>query len=472
MDVVQYLTTRYKDNVYMSKKLQQYIDNLPQTMQHIEDEHLKRLRQKHDMNERRENFIHWFLGSYKFYYYAPTEQFVKYSKHTFTVVSEDELTQLITRTIHLEINVFRCKQQIKRRLLRSIRFNPLFNAVPSENTIQSIVRDMSPHFDYNRVKTEYFLTCIGDILSGKRSLFYFMDPTFKPFVHAIAHGLYTTVNKHFSDYFKYKYYDHDYKKCRIIPGVYSEYQIARINYLNLAVVSVYYSNRFGSSDVYLSQCGNQEFENHVLVLYNHTPTTLFESFIADYTVEGGTMPYKTLYFFWKFFLCKMTLPFVLSQNTFKHMVVNAGKYDAEHDLCLMGCRYLPQFINLEMFWLTFMVQDNSSSYDVSELVDVYNEWCDPKGFQVTSEEFSAWLEKSRLEKSLLETSRLETSHFLPASIVGYKCKLWDKSVDIENSIEACSDPSVDAYEFYRTYAASQNKRVVSQAFFSDYMKAR
>ena len=48
MEVVLYLTNKYEGNAYMSKKLEHYLENLPQVMQGIEEEYQKKIRLKRD----------------------------------------------------------------------------------------------------------------------------------------------------------------------------------------------------------------------------------------------------------------------------------------------------------------------------------------------------------------------------------------------------------------------------------------
>jgi hypothetical protein len=459
MEVVVYLANKYADDEYMSKKLEQYLENLPHVMQNVQEERLKRIRLKHDLIERRDDFIRWFTTNHLYYYHAPTEQYVKYAKNTFTVVSEDELLQLITRCIHVELNDYHGKQQVKRRLMRTVKHRPLLNAEPNDATILNVTRCLKPQFMHDVVKTRYFLTCVGDMLHGKRNLFYFMDPSFKPLVHAIAQGLYMSVNKHISDHFKYKYYDHDFKKCRVIPGHCPEDKMMRINYLDLAVVAAHLSTTYGSSDAYLNQCNGTILEEKALMLYHHTPKSLFEVFLTEFTVQG-VMPYKTMYSLWKFFLHKKTLPFVLSQTNVKQLITAMGIYHADTDTCLVGSKFLPNIIQFDMFWSRYMVPSTEAVYELAELVDVYNGWCDSKTMHITGDECKHWLETNFGE-------RLQGDE-----VVGFTCKLWDKTVDIENAIEAFSYEEQELYAFYCAYTLDHSKRTVSKAYFDKYVEAR
>jgi len=234
----------------------------------------------------------------------------------------------------------------------------------------------------------------------------------------------------------------------------------RIHYLDLAVVAVHLSTLHGSSDAYLSQCGSSVLEEKVLILYHHTPKSLFELFLNDFTVEEGTMTYKTLYSLWKFFLHKKTLPFVLSQANVKQWATTMGLYNAEADTCMVGSKFPPNIIHFDLFWSRYMVASIDGEYDLGELVDVFNGWCDSKANHISSEECCRWVETNHPD------------HIQETKIIGFACTLWDKTVDIENAIEAYSYEEQDLYTFYCAYIASQSKRMVTKVYFDKYVEAR
>jgi hypothetical protein len=459
MEVVVYLKNKYQDNPYMSKKLENYLENLPQVMQGLEEEYFRKLRLKTDFVERRDNYIEWFVTHHSLFYHAPTENYYKYSRNTFTVVSEDELMQLIMRSLHVDFDMHRGKQQMKRRMIRRVKNMNLFNIEPTVTTIDNVLRNLYSHFTCD-MKSTYFLVCIGDILLGKRNLFYFMDPSFKPFVYTVAQGLYTAVNKHISDHFKFKYYEHEYQKCRIIPGV-CETTAVRTKYVDLAVTATYFSNRYGSSDVYLSQCGSTNFEEQAMILHTYSsPTMLLDAFLAEFTVPEGSVAYKSVYFLWKMFLFKKTLPFVLSQQNFKQLLITNDIYNAETDLCKVRPKCSLSILNFEMFWSQCVAPQSGACYSVQEFVSLYNDWCDLKHLHISPEECADWL------------NTVYSEHTVGNMVNGFKCKLWDKTMDIENALEAHSTNDKELYAFYCDYISTHGKRVVSKEFFDSYIESR
>lgn len=459
MEVVLYLTNKYEGNTYMSKKLEHYLENLPQVMQGIEEEYQKKMRLKRDFIERRDNFIEWFINHHGFYYHAPTEQYLRYIRNTFFFVPEDELIQMIMLSLHVDFNLHRGKEQMKRRIIRRAKRNILFSAQPNNITVDNVLRYLNPFFS-DIVKRTYFLTCVGDVLLGKRNLIYFLDPSFKPFIYALTQGLSGAANKHISENFKFKYYDHDYTKCRIIPGI-CDTSIARMKYIDVAVVATSLSNRYGSSDVYLTQCNNTSFEEQTMILHNFpTPSLLVESFLVEYTVSEGTISYKTIYFLWKIFLFKKTLPCMLSQHNFKQMLVQQDVYDHENDVCKVQSKYPLSVLNFEMFWSQCVTKQTDASYTVEEFIALYQDWCDGKQFAISNEELKEWMET------------FFTDNFHNDTITGFKCKLWDKTIDIENALEAHTSADKELYEFYCEYTVTHNKRVATKEYFDKYVESR
>jgi hypothetical protein len=460
MEVVVYLTNKYQDNPYMSRKLEHYLENLPQVMQGIEEDYLTRLRLKRDLVEQRDYYLNWFVTHYNFYYHAPSERYLKCSRNTFSCISEDELVQFIMRSLHLDFNLHRGKQQMKRRLLRRVKANVLFRAQPTTVTLDNVVRSLQTHFSTATTAT-YFLTCVGDVLLGKRNLFFFMDPSTKPFLQTVAQGLYAAVNKQISEYFKFKYYDHDYSKSRIVPGVCTGTPMLRLHYLDLAVVATFLSNRYGSSDAFLSECGNPFLEKKAMMLHTYnTPALLVDAFLAELTEPVGSVPYKSVYFLWKTFLFKKSLPVVLSQHNFKQALAAQGVYDPATDACKVTPKIPMGVLNFDVFWSLCMKERVDAAYSLEEVRSMYHEWCEGKQLQLTGEECKEWV----------ETFYPENVH--GDTVKGFTCTVWEKNVDIENALEAHTADDKEVYEFYCEYAQAQNRRAVSKVYFNEYMESR
>ena len=150
----------------------------------------------------------------------------------------------------------------------------------------------------------------------------------------------------------------------------------------------------------------------------------------------------------------------MSQQTFKQKLVEAKIYDPITDVCSVGSKQLQALVNFEIFWSRCTVEAARASYDLTEIVDVYNDWCDHKNVHITVEQAREWLH------------RHYPAHLTDTSIKGFSCTLWDKNVDIENALEAFPHTDPDVFEFYRMYTSAQSKRLVSKEYFYEYVHSR
>ena len=128
----------------------------------------------------------------------------------------------------------------------------------------------------------------------------------------------------------------------------------------------------------------------------------------------------------------------------------------------MGAKYAPALINFQNFWGRHITHhDPGDSYEVAELVELYNAWCESKTLHIAHQECLDWLQRE--------------SHPMGGAVKGIRCALWDKTVDIENALELfkhdvgfCSDPE-KVYAFYVARTQKHSKMLVSKAYFMDYI---
>jgi hypothetical protein len=187
---------------------------------------------------------------------------------------------------------------------------------------------------------------------------------------------------------------------------------------------------------------------------------LFDLFVHEYTEPEGQISYKTVYFLWKIFLFKKSLPYVLSQTNFKQMLQMNNIYNADTDSCNVKPKFSLSVLNFEMFWTQQMVLQGDAAYTVEEMVSVYHEWCDPKHLELTVDLCREWV------------TAYHPDHIVGNIVHGFKCKVWDKNIDIENALEAHTVEDIDLYEFYCNYTQIHSKRTVSKEYFDGYVGNR
>jgi len=420
------LREKYKDHPYMRQKVEEYILHLPRLMQTVEDEYNKKqqIRKEHAM--KCEEFKQSFLAKHSFYYIPQTEIYIEYTDH-YHRVSEDSIVQLICSS--LDKSLLSSKTKLISSLLKKIKETLLIQC--TNIFVAKKVRSTLPFF---KDHSTYFLTIVGDfILSKKENLVYFLDPSFKPLLKTIHQYFCMFLHKPL-DLFKHKYHDHDYSVCRILPGIYKE---VAIEPFSLIVAASTYSSHYGSAERYLTTTKLSD----VLILKEHSSEQLIQLFLSSYTKPDTTsITYKDIYFLWKTFLKRHSLPYVISQQNFKAMLQQMKVCEGE------VCQHLSSTMNtshlkFKQFWDKYMVPDEDYWYDIQELIDLQDT-------NVRIEDI----------KEVLSLDGIEGDQ-----IMNYKCTLWDKNMDIDMSLE-------DNYDSYVEYTKIHHKRCVSKEYFDSYKK--
>ena len=436
MNIIDELRDKYKHHVYMRQKVEDYVSNLPELMTTLEEEYEKKQQKKQALNEKREEFITFFLSQYSFFYIPQTEVFVEYTDE-YKIVHEDTILHLICSL--LDKSLMSSKTKIISILIKRIKEN-LFLQTTNTHT-SKMIRNILP---FPKEIASYFLAILGDVLLGKNECVFYIDVSYKPLLKSIHQSFCFLLHKSL-DVFKHKYYDHTYDLCRVIPGICKD--CITLPPLDLIIASVTYSTQYGNSDGFLKQ----KSIDHVLLLKQNTPETLVDMFLESYTTKGGTMVYKDVYFLWKTFLRSHFLPFVISQQNFKTILQQAGI--CEGDVCQLTTTMQTNLLKFKHFWDKYMVADEEYSYELQEIVDVFQKQ-----------------ERTTLSiDSMKEVLSVEYPSVMIEgnTILYYKCMIWNKNVDIDMAMNFCTQE--DKYSFYEQYTKTHHKKCVTKEYFEKYL---
>jgi hypothetical protein len=290
----------------------------------------------------------------------------------------------------------------------------------------------------------YFLVLLGDVLLGKNQCIFYIDASYKPFLKSLHESFCFLLHKSL-DVFKHKYYDHTYDLCRVIPGICKEY--TPLLPLEVIVAAVTYSNQYETSDEFI----NEKQRNDVLLLKQNTPESLVQLFLESYTTKGGTMVYKDVYFLWKTFLRSKYLPFVVSQQNFKAILQQMGICEGE--VCQLTTTMQTNLLKFKHFWDKYMVADEEYSYDLQEVLDVFQKQ-----------------ERTTLTmESMKEVLSVEYPSVMidGTTVMYYKCTMWNKNLDIDMAMNVCTQE--DKYEFYEKYTKISHKKCATKEYFEKYV---
>jgi hypothetical protein len=455
MDFISELRTKYATNPNLLQKLETYLANLPIMLQAAEEEQVQREIRRTEAAKKRNAFTSYFLEANPFFYVPQTETYIQYADHAFSVVSEDDITHMILKHVNADRTLATWKYKIKIQILKKIKDTGLLDADPDPVTTRLVVRTLWPAVFATKCAAKYFLTVLGDLLRGKRGTTYFLDPSFKPFIHVLGDHVATTLNKHITDDFKFKYVAQPFSSCRTIPGKATDHQL-KLNVLSIATVAAHYS-RAASGDDFLNSCEDVGFAALVFGIKDQTPASLVSIFIREHTTQSKdhSLRFKDLFFLWRVFQRDRSLPNVVSPINLKHILTESGVMDAATEECRgLAPRQAPAILNFKHFWDTYVTPNESDVFEVAELAELYNAWCEGKHLHLSAPACGEWLAPK-----------------LVGSKARVSCSLWDKRSDIANALDAFeqapdySDDPEAKYAFYCTYTKRFSKMLVSREYF-------
>jgi hypothetical protein len=482
------LIKKYQDNDYMVGRLTNYMENLlPTALESEHTIHIQREERKKNLSTNRDEFVHRFLHKNNYYYSSQTELFLNYDGVHFVIYSEDDIQHQILTTITSEQDLMPWKHKIKINILKQIREKSPLNAIPESATIQYVIDSLHPAIFSTKNHAKYFLTLIGDcILFNEESakLIYIMPSSCKELIREIGNQCYTFFGlSNVFNNIKYKYYDHNYDLCRLIPinikskNIPIPQQLLK-NMLDFLCVSAHYSSRYGSADNFLQQCSEPLLVDHTLFLNKNTPTTIVDKFIEKTikSCHGSKITSKNMIFLWKKFLEEKSVPNIIFYETLKSLFKEKLLFDEASDSFLdVTSIQLPLVATFLKFWeMTISEDDGDYDLEVDELSSLFKKWSSTSN-NTNNSKTSIIIS----DGMLIELIR----HFYPEIVIEddkyilhIKCNLWDKRTEIINSLELfklkCNgfDDNVtkslyEAYEFYSSDNKDKNKNVSSKRYF-------
>ena len=471
------LINKYENNELIMGKIHNYIVvQLPNIIENISNLNQQKIQKKQILINQSEIFINKFLENNKYYYIHQSEYFVHYDNENYNLVNEDTIIQhIITNMRNDKINnvINQWTHKNKVSIIKKIKENNIFNCIPESNTIQEILNYFTNYIFKNKDSTKYFLTIIGDIILKKQNDYvYLVNNNIKQLLSEFDKNLYNYFKiSNGISHFKYKYYDHDYKLCKIInTNLLDKFSFKNINFLNILIVCIYYSNRNKSSNEFLISNNNETTK--INYLFNKTPNMIVDDFLSKYitNVNNNKINFKDMLYLWKLFLNDEKIPNIIFSSNFKNLLIDKLSYnEEENNFNNVSSKYLPLVIKFNDFWSNNITIDSTcyNEYEIDELL---------------------YLFKSKNHKlNINEVQFLELiNHFYPdleiennKFILNINCNLWDKQLEIENWLkyykEECKKENINyeksIHNLYTSYLKYYDKNIqkVSKNYFDKYL---
>jgi hypothetical protein len=403
--------------------------------------------------------LNTFFTNNTIYYISTSELYVQYKDNSYSILTENDILSLILHNIYsyeLQTNV---KQQIKNKIHKKIKNSTIYKNIPNSLTLQNIFSYLHPNLFSSKSYAKYFIITLGDIIMKKTDLFYFIEPSMKPFIKTI--NKYVTLYFHsinLGNHYKFKFCGHPVEKSRIIKT--SNFNLDYFKqteefYINLICVSFHYSNRFTSGDVFLEDITNRSLKYDVLWINNHTKQDIVDSFINEYTYNkyGTNINEKDMLFLWKLYIKQNRIFNFFQKNEVSEKIANRLTYIYPYYMNVNSL-FLPYVEQFKSFWEKYVFEDNSE-FEIGELLKIFME--NKKCKYEINEEIIKYLIKYYYPSISIDEK----------NIYRIGCGLWDKKKQIDVFLEknTCSDIN-ELYNLYTEYY--KNTHTVSKQYFIDY----
>ncbi len=512
-EMVTALYNKYANLPNVQQKLIHHImDALPTILENAVQQCKQREDRKKSLEEKSDEFIEEFLAKTRYFYNSCTELFFIYSDDkTYEVIKEDNIQHSILTTItasHKDLLPW--KYKIKIQIIKRIRENNnILKSIPESETIQNVIRFLTPALFYNKDTVKYFLTVVGDILHKKNSLHYFINSkTFIPFVKELNQECYKYYGINLLPHFKFKYYEHTNEDCRLVSvcelsNAYDDYFKSHIipHIIDLFCVASHYSTRYVSADLFLDKyCNDYSVINHALYLKHNTDLEIVSRFINATTEEcpGYNITCKNMSYLWKIFIEEENIPNIFFNHSLQQLLsthcqelnlsIDALQLPDDVEKTVIKNRtskHLPFVCSFISFWNTYIIDFNNAEVEeeaeeeyeleLDELLSLFN-----KSIKRSA---TTLLHNNVTDKMLLGLIK----HFYPDIIIeddkylihiGCRSNIWNKRGEIEEFIKKYKESKMDSvnvsqslyaiYQCYCKYAFDKEYNIISKRWFEKY----
>lgn len=477
------LLDEYKNNTEVLEKLENFIcHQLPNYLRNHNNILIERDNRKKSLEKQSEIFTENFLNTCNYYYNSSTEIFFHYKECNFKCIREDNVIYDILNSITKDKHLLPWKYKIKNTILKKIKERDILACIPESETIQKILNDIEQLCRFDKEQGKYFLTIVGDILSKKKTLNYFINPKLKKFIKEIGDNSCMLLGiTNFCSNFKYKYHDHKYEDSLLIPfhGIMSEDFICNYfkhSIINFIVVSCYFSKRYNNAEHFINEyCKNQDLKKYVLYSKNNNEEAMVHKFITKMIETSNDsesmgwkeqITWKDITYLWKYYNESSGYPTFMYLADFKKIVKQQliNFYDGDMDLFLhITSHYLPEVRIFSEFWNTYFINtDDENEYEIDE---VYNLLQSYKKTPSISEDNLLELIKYYYPDVDIEDNKY---------ILNVSTSLWDKKKEMDYFLlnkDTISTSTEDLYNEYIKQTPNSKKRI-SKRYFAKFVNEK
>ena len=494
------LFEKYKNNVYMTHRLETHLLNLPNMLEQENKKYDERVSRFNELTLEKDNFHKVFLSKHQYFYMPYNNIYYEYDGKTYKIIKDDDIHHRLLSTITDEGKLIQWKHKTKQNIIKNIKERSLFRSIPETYTIQNVLSFLQTVFQ-TKTEAKYFLTVIGDCLLKKNTdfLMYFVSPTIKKIVSMIDSIGYITTGNSIMNNFITKYHDsHKLSLYRLIKINETtntlSYEIIKDVLNNIGIdllcVATHYSEQYGYSDNYLKIKAENSVKDCIFYFVKNQLENVIDNFInqcVEHVSSDSNITWKNMHYIWKLYLTSINIPNMIYSTQLQTILSSKLEHTLENNVINfthITSKFLPNVSSFLSFWETHMVVTNDiniddDEYEIDEISTLYKN-SDQKNTQISD---------ANMIKMICHYFSPQVEIIDNKYITNVKCNLWSKQDDINEILYSYKfnlnnmgiNPHLDLISFddlyysYKTYFKAKGLveqkicPIVSKQFFEKYL---
>ena len=484
-DKLEKIYKNYEHRPEIIKKIDEY---LSKQLPHALLLYIERINRKQELEKNSELYIDKFLNNpeKQYFYIQYSNIFIFYNGINYKVINEDDIWHAILSDISTQKELVSWKHKIKNSIIKKIKEKTITQSIPESCTIQHIIQHLTPTLFKTKSEVKYFLTIIGDkILKKQSTKIHFARLESHEFLSFLQDHVQCILGKNclLCQSVQYKYYNQDYKECRIlnfnesikIKNCWDSF--IKSNVLNLIAVSTHYSNQFQNAETYISKkCQDEEVIRTICYLSNTNSNFLIELFTSSWfeTSNNGEITWSEMYYLWKSFIrteCDLPIMPIFMKNLKSQLSTKFNYNESTASFTMIMSSKLLYVKTFHDFW-NATIESGDDEFEISEIWSLY----------------LYWLHQQNGETNGINEEKIHflIEHFSKSSIINgktvlnIKCNLWDKQCEMNEILNQLKvdynfyqDDDISIYKLYKDYCSkileSTNGKTVSKKYFEKYI---
>lgn len=339
---IKILFEKYKEHPYMFQRFQHHLSALQNVLENEQKNYEKRIDRINHLTNEQKIFMQVFLSKNRYYYLSNNNCYYFYDGKHYNSVKEDDIQCKLLTDINKDKTLSQWKYKTNIHILKQIKERNLFKSVPDSETIQHVLKSLSPLLFETKQEVKYFLTILGDnLLKKQQNLIFLTKQNLKHVFTELENIAYITTgftNLTFNFITKY-HENYDYKNCRLLNIDINSYDQSKEVFkrigLDILCVAAHYSSRHLDSDTFMETTADEEFKQYTFYLKNNDKKNIIEDFckfsldeMSDFNelknetaekkaLNKSLMTWKNMHFIWKHYISQMSFPSIIYSQQLK-----------------------------------------------------------------------------------------------------------------------------------------------------------